>query len=76
MTSNRRSLAKRAFDSAKELWSEFDYAQRRTLEIQLGRSFLPSERRDADTDVAELEALYALECDEESHFRPAWPPAA
>lgn len=45
----------------KELWAEFDYAQRRLLEVRMGVPMLPSERPKIAASIDELDALYALE---------------
>ncbi len=51
----------RTIGQFKEVWAEFDYAQRRLLEIRLGVPMLPSERPKIAASIDELEALYALE---------------
>ncbi len=57
----RRSLARRAIGAIRETWAEYDYAQRRLLEINVGVPVRPQRRSARPASVAELEALYALE---------------
>jgi hypothetical protein len=45
----------------KEFWAEFDYAQRRLLEVQLGVPMVRSERPKVAQSIGELEALYAFD---------------
>jgi hypothetical protein len=54
------TIGRRTVDYAKETWAEFDYAQRRLLEIQTGRP-MQSERRRVQAQMRDLEALHALE---------------
>ncbi len=54
------TIGRRTVDYVKETWAEFDYAQRRLLEIQTGRP-MQRERRRVQAQIGELEALQALE---------------
>jgi len=54
------SRATRTIDWIKELWAEFDYAQRRLLEVRLGVPVLPSEPPKIAVSIDELETLYEL----------------
>jgi hypothetical protein len=54
------SLGRRTVDYVKDMWAEFDYAQRRLLEVQTGRP-MTREGRKAEAQIDELEALYWLE---------------
>ncbi|MBV8989396.1 MAG: hypothetical protein JO372_12630 [Solirubrobacterales bacterium] len=62
MTSTTDSATTRAIRWCKEFWAEFDYAQRRALEIRLG---VPLGARGESLReralIEELEALYAYE---------------
>jgi hypothetical protein len=50
---------RRAIGAVKETWAEVDYAQRRSLELQLG---VPMRRHEPPhMTIEELEALYAYE---------------
>ncbi len=55
-----QSPVRRTIGYLKETWAEFDYAQRRLVEIQTGRPILPG-RRETEAQLDELKALYALE---------------
>jgi hypothetical protein len=59
MTRAIKSLAGQAIRQVKETWGEFDYAQRRMLEIQTGRRFVPPARPYIARSVEELESLLA-----------------
>jgi hypothetical protein len=52
-------LGRRMIRQLRESWAEFDYAQRRLLEIQLGRPFNSHARPKIARSVEELEALFA-----------------
>ena len=55
------SILMRTIGQVKEIWAEFDYAQRRLLEVQLG---VPGRRAGPPwiaVSIDELEALYGLE---------------
>ena len=58
MTRAIRSLIGSAIRQAKETWAEFDYAQRRMLEIQTGRRFVSPARPNIARSVDELESLF------------------
>lgn len=60
MSQGAQSRGRRTVDFVKETWAEFDYAQRRLLEIQTGRP-MQRERRKVQAQLDGLEALYALE---------------
>jgi hypothetical protein len=55
------SRATQTIGRVKELWEEFDYAQRRMLEIRMGVPMLRSERPKTAASIDELEALYEYE---------------
>jgi hypothetical protein len=61
MRTTTGSRATRTIGRVKELWAEFDYAQRRLLEVRMGVPMLPSERPKMAASIDELEALYAFE---------------
>ncbi len=62
MTSTTDSRTTRMIRWCKEFWAEFDYAQRRQLEIRLGVSLSAlGENPRARALIEELEALYAYE---------------
>jgi BMFP domain-containing protein YqiC len=51
--------------SAKRIWNELDYAQRRSFELQTGVPLVkPEQRERLLRSVEELEALYALDAAE------------
>jgi hypothetical protein len=58
MQRTKQSPASRMIGVIRETWAEFDYAQRRMLEINMGIS-APPRRRSAS--VEELEARHAAE---------------
>jgi hypothetical protein len=50
--------------SAKRIWNELDYAQRRSFELRTGVPLVkPEERRRLRGSAEELEELYALDSD-------------
>ncbi|HEY6397867.1 MAG TPA: hypothetical protein VIX82_10480 [Solirubrobacteraceae bacterium] len=49
-----QSPVRRTIGFLKETWAEFDYAQRRLVEIQTGRPILPA-RRQTPAQLVELE---------------------
>ena len=51
----------RAIGQVKEMWAEFDYAQRRLLEIQLGVPVRRTGSPRIAASIDELEALYGRE---------------
>ena len=51
----------RAIGQVKEVWAEFDYAQRRLLEVQLGVPVRRVRPPRIAASIDELEALYGLE---------------
>jgi len=59
MTRAITSLIRHAIRQVKETWSEVDYAQRRMLEIQMGRRFVSPARPSIARSVDELESLFA-----------------
>ncbi len=60
MSQGTQSLGRRTVDFVKGTWAEFDYAQRRLLEIQTGRP-MQRERRKVQAQIDGLETLYGLE---------------
>jgi hypothetical protein len=51
----------RTISQVKEIWAEFDYAQRRLLEVQLGVPMRRARPSSIAASIDELEALYRLE---------------
>jgi hypothetical protein len=51
----------RTIGQVKEIWAEFDYAQRRLLEVQLGVAMRQARPPRIAASIDELEALYRLE---------------
>jgi hypothetical protein len=51
----------RTIGQVKEIWAEFDYAQRRLLEVQLGVPMRQARPPRIAASIDELEALYRLE---------------
>ncbi|MGI8571316.1 MAG: hypothetical protein ACR2L9_01570 [Solirubrobacteraceae bacterium] len=64
MRSATQRRTSRMIGAIRETWAEYDYAQRRLLEINMGIS-LPPRRRSAR--VEELEAAYGPEDPRISH---------
>jgi BMFP domain-containing protein YqiC len=51
----------RVISSAKRIWNELDYAQRRSFELKTGVPVVKADRRQRLTgSVEELEALYGF----------------
>jgi hypothetical protein len=48
-----------AMTHLRDVWSELDYAQRRSLELRTGLRFVNRTRPTVARTVSELEALYA-----------------
>ena len=61
MRTTTESRFMRAIGQVKEVWAEFDYAQRRLLEIQLGVPVRRPQPPRVASSIEELEALYGLE---------------
>jgi hypothetical protein len=61
MRTTTRWHATQTIGRVKELWAEFDYAQRRLLELRMGVPMLPPERPKIAASIDELEDLYAVE---------------
>lgn len=61
MRTTTRSRLVRTIGQVKEIWAEFDYAQRRLLEVQLGVPVRRARSPRIAASIDELEALYGLE---------------
>jgi hypothetical protein len=61
MRTTTRSRLIRTIGQVKEIWAEFDYAQRRLLEVQLGVPMRRARPSRIAASIDELEALYRLE---------------
>ena len=64
MRSTTQRRTSRMIGAIRETWAEYDYAQRRLLEINMGISLPP---RRGSASVEELEAAYGSEDPRISH---------